>query len=35
MGVCYDCLVTINGTPNQRACMTSVEDGMEILIDEI
>ena len=35
MGVCYDCLVTINGTPNLRACMTSVEDRMEIVIDEI
>lgn len=35
MGVCYDCLVTINGTANQRACMTNVEDRMEIVIDEI
>lgn len=34
MGVCYDCLVTINGVPNQRACMTMVEDRMEIRIDE-
>lgn len=34
MGVCYDCLVTINGAPNQRACMTRVEDRMEVEIDE-
>lgn len=34
MGVCYDCLVTINGVPNQRACMTRVEDRMEIEVDE-
>ncbi|MBW1666604.1 MAG: (2Fe-2S)-binding protein [Deltaproteobacteria bacterium] len=34
MGVCYDCLVTINGRPNERACMAQVEDGMEIAIDE-
>ena len=34
MGVCYDCLVTINGVPNQRACMTLVADGMEIIIDD-
>jgi sarcosine oxidase subunit alpha len=34
MGVCYDCLVTINGMPNQRACMTLVQDRMEIRIDE-
>ena len=33
MGVCYDCLVTINGIPNRRACMTPVEDRMEIIID--
>jgi D-hydroxyproline dehydrogenase subunit gamma len=34
MGVCYECMVTINGVPNQRACMSEVEDGMEILTDE-
>ncbi|MGD8632139.1 MAG: (2Fe-2S)-binding protein [Anaerolineales bacterium] len=30
MGVCYECLLTINGSPHQRACMTLVEDGMQI-----
>ena len=30
MGVCFDCLVEINGVPNQQACMTPVEDGMQI-----
>lgn len=34
MGVCYDCIVTINGIPNQRACMTLVENRMEIKLDE-
>jgi sarcosine oxidase subunit alpha len=34
MGVCYDCLVTVNGRPNQRACMTLVQDRMEIRIDD-
>ncbi len=34
MGVCYDCLVTIDGRGGQRACMTSVVDNMEIEIDE-
>jgi len=34
MGVCYDCLVRINGVPNQRACMSDVEEGMEIVTDE-
>lgn len=35
MGICYDCLVTVNGQPNQRACMRQVEDGMEIDLDPL
>lgn len=27
MGVCFDCLVTLNGEPNVRACTTVVEPG--------
>jgi sarcosine oxidase subunit alpha len=27
IGVCYDCLVTVNGVPNQRACMTLAQPG--------
>jgi predicted molibdopterin-dependent oxidoreductase YjgC len=30
MGVCFDCLVTIDGQPNERACMTPIHDGMVI-----
>jgi predicted molibdopterin-dependent oxidoreductase YjgC len=30
MGVCYDCLVTIDGRPNRQACMTQVEQGMKV-----
>lgn len=30
MGVCYDCLVTVDGQPNVRACMTIVRTGMVI-----
>ncbi|MFN3171809.1 MAG: 2Fe-2S iron-sulfur cluster-binding protein [Hyphomicrobiales bacterium] len=30
MGVCQDCLVSVDGTPNQRACMTQVQDGMKV-----
>lgn len=30
MGVCYDCLMTIDGVPNQRACMTTVKAGMAV-----
>jgi sarcosine oxidase subunit alpha len=34
MGVCYECRVSINGIPGQRACMVEVQEGMEIAIDE-
>ncbi|MCG3206632.1 MAG: Hydrogen cyanide synthase subunit HcnA [Anaerolineae bacterium] len=30
IGVCYDCLVTVNGAPNVRACVTPVTEGMVI-----
>ncbi|GAB4480892.1 MAG: (2Fe-2S)-binding protein [Anaerolineales bacterium] len=28
IGHCFDCLVTVNGIPNIRACQTLVEPGM-------
>ena len=31
MGICYECLVTIDNISDQRACMTLVKDGMEII----
>ena len=34
MGVCYACLVTINGQTNQRACMTIVEANLAIDVHE-
>jgi len=34
MGICYECLVTVNGRPNQRACMTPVSEGLEIVTCE-
>ena len=30
MGVCFDCLMTINGRPNQQACLTVVAEGMRV-----
>lgn len=30
MGICFDCLVTVDGVENVRACMTLVEEGMSI-----
>jgi predicted molibdopterin-dependent oxidoreductase YjgC len=35
MGVCYECLVTVNGVSNVRACMTEIQANMEIETDEI
>jgi sarcosine oxidase subunit alpha len=34
MGICYECLVTIDQIPDQRACMTLVQDQMEIRTHE-
>jgi len=30
MGACFDCLVTVDGRANQRACMVTVVDGMVV-----
>ena len=30
MGVCFDCMVEIDGRPNQQACLTPVREGMVI-----
>ncbi|MFG2660047.1 (2Fe-2S)-binding protein [Streptomyces sp. NPDC048425] len=30
IGVCFDCLVTVNGRPNQRACLVRAEPGDDI-----
>jgi predicted molibdopterin-dependent oxidoreductase YjgC len=30
MGVCFDCLMEIDGVPNRQACMVRVEQGMRI-----
>lgn len=30
MGVCYDCLMVIDGKANQRACATYVSNGMQV-----
>jgi predicted molibdopterin-dependent oxidoreductase YjgC len=30
IGVCFDCLVTVDGEANQRACLVEVQEGMEI-----
>jgi aerobic-type carbon monoxide dehydrogenase small subunit (CoxS/CutS family) len=30
MGICFDCLVTVDGVPNVRACITPVIEGMVV-----
>ena len=30
MGVCHECLVTVDARPGQRACMTEVREGMSV-----
>lgn len=30
IGRCTDCMMTINGKPNVRACITQIEDGMTV-----
>jgi len=34
MGVCFECLVTIDGIKNIRACQTLVSDGMVVKTHE-
>ena len=30
MGVCFECLVQIDGEPNRQACMTPVREGLRV-----
>jgi predicted molibdopterin-dependent oxidoreductase YjgC len=30
IGVCYDCLISVNGNPNQRACQVEAVPGMTV-----
>ena len=34
MGVCYDCLVTIDGVGNRQGCLVPVAEGMQIEIQK-
>jgi predicted molibdopterin-dependent oxidoreductase YjgC len=33
IGVCYDCLLSVDGSANQRACLVPAVDGMELSSD--
>jgi len=30
MGVCFECLVTIDGAANRQSCLVAVKEGMEV-----
>lgn len=30
IGICFDCLVVVDGRPNERACLLLVEPGMRV-----
>ncbi|MEM9682132.1 MAG: (2Fe-2S)-binding protein [Pseudomonadota bacterium] len=30
MGVCFECLMEIDGVPNRQACLVTVRDGMQV-----
>lgn len=29
IGICYDCLIEVDGRPNRRACLTPAAEGMD------
>ncbi len=30
IGICFDCVVTIDGVANQRACLIEISNGMKV-----
>lgn len=30
IGICFDCVVTINGIANQRACLIEIQEQMQV-----
>ena len=34
IGVCYDCLVVVDGRPNQRACVAPAQPGASVRIQQ-
>lgn len=34
MGICFDCLVTVDGVPNVRSCMTEAREGCVVEVRE-
>jgi predicted molibdopterin-dependent oxidoreductase YjgC len=34
IGICFDCLVIVDGKPNRRACLELAGDGMQVRTQE-
>jgi predicted molibdopterin-dependent oxidoreductase YjgC len=34
IGVCFDCLVTVDGVADQRACLAAVTEGLDVRTQE-
>jgi sarcosine oxidase subunit alpha len=34
MGICFECRITVNGTPHMRSCLVLCTDGMELCTDD-
>ncbi|MDC5697054.1 (2Fe-2S)-binding protein [Intrasporangium calvum] len=34
IGICFDCLVTVDGVPSQRACLVRARDGLDVTTQE-
>jgi hypothetical protein len=34
IGICFDCLISIDGTPNQRACLALARPGLQVTAQE-
>ena len=32
IGACFDCLIEVDGQPNQRSCITTVKEGMVVKV---
>ena len=32
IGICFDCLLVINGQGNQKSCITEIKEGMSVTI---
>jgi predicted molibdopterin-dependent oxidoreductase YjgC len=35
IGQCFDCLVTVDGLPSQRACLTPAAPGQEVEVQDV